>query len=399
MKSSELAKIFSTLGEKTPEFAVARQGTRFPLPSRQDFQSAFDAIFDRRYFTNHGPLVQELDEQVAQYLGVKHAVCVTNETVALMVALASLDLRGSIIVPALARSSCMKALEWVGLRPVVCDIERESFCLDPDQVESLIDEETCAILASHTWGRVCKVEELEQIADLNKLKLVFEAFDAFGSKSAGSFVGGFGSLEVLSFRPYSLVNTLEGGCVTTDDDYLASRLRTARNFHATHSETHCPLRMNAKMTEAQAALGLLALQSLRSTLDVARAQWDMYCQELDGIDGLSIVNELPGTEHAFSNFIVEVDEERFGMNKDQLLSILRAENVMCELEVNYYECGATSSNPSELGLFRSQGEKLYKASIQLPLGCEMSKDDCRKVARLIGLIQGSAQELKGHLTS
>lgn len=232
------------------------------MPERKSFDEAFNAVFDRHYYTNHGPLVESLDHEIASYLGVKHAVCMTSGTVAIMVACKSLDIEGTVIVPSFTFCATVQALLWSGLKPIFCDVDPTTHNLDTEMVKSLIQEDTTAILGVHLWGRPCDVTKLQAIANEHNLKLIFDACHAFGVTLENKKIGNFGDLEIFSLHATKILNAAEGGCVTTNSSEIASRLRTVRNFHSSNVDAEVSLRINGKMSEAQAALGHLSLQDL-----------------------------------------------------------------------------------------------------------------------------------------
>ena len=222
------------------------------FPSRERFRKAFDGIFDRRYFTNHGPLVNKLDQEIAEYLGTRHAVCVTNGTIAIMIACVAMGLKGSVIVPSFTFPATVQALVWAGLEPIFCDIDPETHCISADLASTLIREDTSAIFGVHVWGRPCNTRQLSKIGEQFNIKIFYDACHAFGCGHESRKIGNFGELEIFSFHATKVLSSGEGGCITTNDDELAERLRTIRSFHESHTYSDCPLRINGKMSEAQA---------------------------------------------------------------------------------------------------------------------------------------------------
>ncbi|XKH39411.1 DegT/DnrJ/EryC1/StrS family aminotransferase [Azospirillum doebereinerae] len=243
--------------ERTPPSPAPRppEGFETPLhvgqlnlPAAEAFREAFDGIFDRRFFANHGPLEQRLDRELASLFGVRNAVSVVNATAALMLVLRALDLDGEVIVPSFTFPATVQAVVWAGLRPVFCDIDPQTQTLTAARVAPKIGPATAAVLGVHIWGRGCDPLELEALTASRGVKLVFDAAHAVGATFRGRRFGGFGNAEVFSFHATKILNGAEGGCITTDDDDLAARLRTMRSFHDTDERVPGLLRLNAKIS-------------------------------------------------------------------------------------------------------------------------------------------------------
>jgi dTDP-4-amino-4,6-dideoxygalactose transaminase len=213
-----------------PEFAQKLHVGRPNVGDRDAFMRRVERILDARWFTNYGDCVQELEERLARYLGVRHCVTVCNATVGLEIVARALGFEGEVIVPSLTFVATAHALQWQQIRPVFCDIDPRTHCIDPDQVERLVTPRTTGIVGVHLWGRSCDVDGLQAVADRHGLGLMFDAAHAFGCTYKGRMIGGFGRAEVFSFHATKFFNTFEGGAITTDDDDLAARLRLMTNF-------------------------------------------------------------------------------------------------------------------------------------------------------------------------
>ena len=250
----------------TPAFTEPLQVDQLYLPRWSDFEEMCRGIFRRRYFANHGPLVRELDDRFAEHLGVRNAVSITNGTLSLMVAAKALDLSGQVIVPAFTFPATAQALSWAGLTPVFCDVDPTTHNLSVELVEPLINDQTCAVLGVHLWGRACNPYDLADLCDRHGLLLFFDAAHAINCTYDGRKIGGFGCVESFSFHATMMLNGAEGGCLTTNDDELANCIRTVKNFHESQSFAKVPLRINGKMSEAQAGMVLLGLKELPNNI-------------------------------------------------------------------------------------------------------------------------------------
>ncbi|MBU0755218.1 MAG: aminotransferase class I/II-fold pyridoxal phosphate-dependent enzyme, partial [Planctomycetes bacterium] len=209
-----------------PAFEKPLHVGQLHLPAWEAFERSFKGVFERRYFTNHGPLVQELDRRFAAHIGVRHAVSVTNGTVALMVAAQALDLRGEVIVPAFTFPATAQAMSWAGLDVVLCDVDPQTHTLTAPLVAPHISARTSAVLGVHTWGRACDPVRLEHLCKEKGIALFFDAAHAVDCTYEGIKCGRFGNLETFSFHATKVLSGCEGGCVVTDNDALADRIRT-----------------------------------------------------------------------------------------------------------------------------------------------------------------------------
>lgn len=386
------------MGETSPAFAEPLPVGQLYFPSRKKFRQAFEGIFKRRFFTNHGPLVTKLDQEVAGYLGVRHAVCVTNGTVALMAACKALDLSGSVIVPSFTFPATVQALVWAGLEPIFCDIDYNTHCINYKQVLPLIRNDTSAILGVHVWGRPCDTDSLDRLSGKTGVKIFYDACHAFGVSHKQKKIGNFGELEIFSFHATKILSSAEGGCITTNNDELASRLRTIRNFHSAYTEAVSPLRINGKMTEAQAALALISLDQHQAHVVNNKKQWLRYVQRLDNLPGLRIVKFNDRETQNYQYFVCQINENEFGISRDQLLQVLQAENIQAR---RYFYPAVHRLEPFASrfrDLMLPETEKLCREVIQLPLGGRCSLSAVDKVSKTICRARYHSAKLKKYFS-
>jgi dTDP-4-amino-4,6-dideoxygalactose transaminase len=206
-----------------PAFAESVHVGRPNLGDKTRFLQRIEGILDRRWLTNDGVCVRELEQKIADFTGVRHCIAICNGTIALELATRSLDLSGEVIVPSFTFIATAHSLQWQQIRPVFCDIDPATHNLDPNEIEKLITDKTTAILGVHVWGRPCCIDALERIAAKHDLKLIFDAAHAFGCSSGGKMIGGFGNAEVMSFHATKFFNTLEGGAILTNGPHIARR--------------------------------------------------------------------------------------------------------------------------------------------------------------------------------
>ena len=236
--------------------------TKTYLPDKQKYQCYIDEIYENGWITNNGPLVQRLEQRLAEYLGVKNIVLVSNGTVALEIAYRTLELKGFVITTPFSFVATTSSLVTNGLLPIFADINPETFNIDPHKIEASITKNTSAILGVHVFGNACEVEKIEQIAKQNNLKVIYDAAHAFDVKYKGKSVLNYGDISTLSFHATKLFHTIEGGALIINDDDLVQKARYLINFGIENFESIPELGTNAKMNEFEAAMGLCVLDDI-----------------------------------------------------------------------------------------------------------------------------------------
>jgi dTDP-4-amino-4,6-dideoxygalactose transaminase len=364
-----------------PAFSEPLHVGRPNMGDRAAFLSFAAEIYERRWLTNNGPLVQELERRIAERLGVRHCVAMCNGTVALEIAIRALGLKGEVIVPSYTFIATAHALHWQAITPVFADIDPLTHALDPEAVRRAITPRTTGIIGVHLWGRPADIEGLQAIADEHGLQLMFDAAHAFDCSYHGRKIGGFGRCEVLSFHATKVFNSFEGGAVVTDDGELAQAMRLIRNFGFAGFDNVIHPGTNGKMTEISAAMGLVNLESLPSFVGTNRRHHATYKAELSGIPGLQVLDYDPSTEPNYQYVVAEVGAE-FCATRDQLIEALHAENILAR---KYFWPGCHRMQPYR-DLYPAAAKELPETEavsgrvVVLPTGSTLSDDDIRTVA-------------------
>ena len=297
------------------------------IGDREAFLRRINQILDNQWLTNNGPMVQEFEQRIAEYLGVKHCVAMCNGTIALEIAIRALGLQGEVIVPSWTFVATAHALYWQGITPVFADIDPATHNLDPVAVRRMITPRTTGIIGVHLWGRAAPIDELQAIADEHGLKLMFDAAHAFGSSFNGQSIGRFGACEVFSFHATKAFNTMEGGAVTTNDDELAETLRLMRNFGFKGYDNVIHPGTNGKMIEACAAMGLANLEGFDEVVAVNRHNHAAYCEALAGLPGISVLGYNPAERNSHHYVVIEVGAT-CPASRDAIIKALHAENIL-----------------------------------------------------------------------
>jgi len=309
-----------------PSFDQVLHVAHASTSQKERFYRLLDGVFERGQFTNDGPLVRELEERIAGRLGVKHCMAICNGTAALQIAVRAIGMQGEVIVPSFTFVATAHALQWQGIRPVFCDIDPATHTLDPASAARLITPRTGGIVGVHIWGQPCDIEALTALARNHGVPLLFDAAHAFGASHDGVMVGNFGSAEVFSFHATKLFHTFEGGAIATNDGDLAARVRLLRSFGFIDYDKVVSIGINGKMSEVSAAMGLAGLEVLDEVIALNRERHLCYARNLKGATGIAL-KECSPEDGNCQYVVIEVDPDVCGMNRDQLLRVLHAENV------------------------------------------------------------------------
>lgn len=366
------------------------------LGDRQYFMQRVERILDSRWFTNNGECVQELERELAKYLGVRNVVAVCNATVGLEIAIRAMPMTGEVIVPALTFIATAHALQWQEITPVFCDIDPQTHQLDPKQVEALITDRTSGILGVHVWGRPCEVDALQTIADRHGLHLMFDAAHAFGCSHRGRMIGNFGRAEVFSFHATKFFNSLEGGAIATNDDELARRIRLMTNFGFAGYDNVVHIGTNGKMNEVSAAMGLTSLRSVDEFIAVNRRHHAAYARRLDRIPGMKLLRFDDVERCNWQYVVVEYTPAPGAATRDDLVRALWAENVIAR---KYFWPGCHRMEPYRTLYPRAAARLPHTDAVAerlliLPTGTGMSPGDIERLCDLLELMVRDGKALR-----
>ncbi|MDF7825666.1 DegT/DnrJ/EryC1/StrS family aminotransferase [Pontiellaceae bacterium B12227] len=356
------------------------------IGSREKFFERANQMFDRRWLTNRGELVQELEQKLADYLGVKHCISMCNGTVALEIAIRALGLSGEVIIPSLTFIATAHSLQWQEITPVFCDIDRNTYCIDPREIEKHITPKTSAIMGVHLYSRPCDIEALQTIADKHGIKLLFDAAHAFGCSHKGTMIGNFGECEVLSFHATKFFNTFEGGAITTNNDELAEKIRLMQNFGFKGMDDVGYIGTNGKMSEICAAMGLVNLEELASVLETNKRNYHAYKTGLDTTPGLTLI-EFNENEKCNRQYVVVEVGADYPMTRDELMEQLHAHNIRAR---RYFWPGCHRMEPyrslqPNAGMMLPITEEIAERILVLPTGTVV---DAKMIERVLNTCKG-----------
>ncbi|MGX9730274.1 DegT/DnrJ/EryC1/StrS family aminotransferase [Janthinobacterium aestuarii] len=296
------------------------------LPPLEDFLPYLETIWDNKILTNGGPFHQQLEQALCDYLGVKHICLFANGTLALMTALQALRINGEVITTPYSFVATAHSLLWNNIKPVFADIEPHSLNLDPSKIEAAITPQTTAIMPVHCYGRPCDIEAIEKIADNYNLKVIYDAAHAFGVRHRGGSVLNHGDLSVISFHATKIFNTFEGGAIVCPDAKTKQRIDHLKNFGFVDEVTVVAAGINGKMSEINAAFGLLQLKGIDGARQKRKAIDAHYRQQLAGIGGITCVQQ--GDAEAANNaYFPILVGPGYPLSRDALFQLLRDQEI------------------------------------------------------------------------
>jgi dTDP-4-amino-4,6-dideoxygalactose transaminase len=387
MKHIKSAKDLAINGA-APAFQETLHVGRPNLGTHEDFTKYTEEIFQRAWLTNNGPLVQELEQRIADYLGAKNCVAMCNGTVALEIAIRALGLTGEVIIPSYTFIATAHALSWQAITPVFADIHPSTHTISPDAVRRMITPCTTGIIGVHLWGKGAQIEELLAIANEHGLKLMFDAAHAFGCSYKGKMIGNFGECEVFSFHATKFFNTFEGGAVVTNNDDLAKTLRLMRNFGFAGLDRVIHPGTNGKMIEVAAAMGLVNLMSLDKIVTVNRQNFKIYQEELAHLPNIKLLTYDENEQNNYQYIVLEVSEDS-PVSRDEIIQTLHAENVRAR---RYFWPGCHKMKPYKdlyphAGLLLPETQKIADRVIVLPTGMAMNTEKIETITSIIKFLQ------------
>ena len=289
--------------------------TKTYLTDKEKYKKYIDEIYENCWVTNNGTLVQKLEKRLAEYLGVKNIVLVSNGTVALEIAYRTLGLKGFVITTPFSFVATTSSLVTNQLLHIFADIEKNTFNINPKKIEKLITLNTSAILSVHVFGNACKVEEINKIASKYNLKVIYDAAHAFDVKYKEQSILNYGDISTLSFHATKLFHTIEGGALIINDDELVQKARYLINFGIKNQEEIPHLGTNAKMNEFEAAMGLCVLDDIEKIKNKRKSLIENYKKELKGLVQFQEQNDNATENYSYFPILFKSEKELLKIQK------------------------------------------------------------------------------------
>ncbi|MDD2540692.1 MAG: dTDP-4-amino-4,6-dideoxy-D-glucose aminotransferase VioA [Desulfuromonadaceae bacterium] len=354
------------------------------LPPLEEFIPYLEKIWENKWLTNNGPFHQQLEQALCEYLGVEHLALFTNGTIALVTALQTLRITGEVITTPFSFVATAHSLLWNSLTPVFVDIDPATCNLDPEKIEQAITPRTTAIMPVHCYGTPCDVKRIQQIADTYGLKVIYDAAHTFGVKYKGESILKHGDLSVLSFHATKVYNTFEGGAIVCPDAKTKKRIDYLKNFGFADEVTVMAPGINGKMSEINAAFGLLQLKHVDDAI-AKRGELDvLYRQGLFGVRGITCLPIPAETKQTFSYFPIMVNTD-YRLSRDGLYEKLKEHNI----HARRYFYPLISDMPMYRGLLSASqsnlviAESLSQKVLCLPMYPELKLSELDQIVKCV----------------
>ena len=355
------------------------------LPDLEEFNTLLKEIWNSKWITNNGQFHQQLEQNLAEYLGVPYVSLFTNGTLPLLTALQALRVTGEVITTPYSFVATTHCIWWSGCKPVFVDIDPATGNIDPDKIEAAITPKTTAIMPVHVYGKPCDTQRIQEIADKYGLRVIYDAAHAFGVKVDGESILNAGDVSTLSFHATKVYNTLEGGAMIMQDKEMKKRVDYLKNFgFANEIEVIAP-GINSKVDEVRAAYGILNLRQVDAAIEARHQVAIKYREALRPVGGISFMDDMPGVRHNYSYFPIFVDAEKYGMTRDELYFKMKEQNVLSR---RYFyplisEFSTYRGLPSATKENLPNAHKMADSVICLPMHHELSDVDVEKILKLI----------------
>jgi dTDP-4-amino-4,6-dideoxygalactose transaminase len=307
------------------EFSKPIYVTEPYLPPLEEFIPYLEKIWDSKTLTNGGPFHQQLEQALCDYLGVKHIALFANGTLALVTALQTLRITGEVITTPYSFVATAHSLLWNGIKPVFVDIDPSTLNLNPDKIEAAITPQTTAIMPVHCYGHPCDVKQIQNIADNYGLKVIYDAAHAFAVQNEKGSILNYGDLSILSFHATKVFNTFEGGAIICPDAKTKQRIDHLKNFGFVDEVTVVAPGINGKMSEINAALGLLQLQHVDEVIAQRKRIDSAYRESLQNVKGIRCLSNA-GYKANYSYFPIMVEAD-YPLSRDELYQKLKEQNI------------------------------------------------------------------------
>jgi dTDP-4-amino-4,6-dideoxygalactose transaminase len=297
------------------------------LPPLEEFTPYLEEIWESKIVTNGGKFHQQLEAELCSHLGVEHISLFNNGTIALMTALRVLELSGEVITTPYSFIATSHSIAWNRLMPIFVDIDPSTMNLDPGKIEAAITPKTTAILAVHSYGVPCNVDSIQKIATKYGLKVIYDAAHAFGVQNEMGSILKYGDFSVLSFHATKVFNTFEGGAIICSSAEMKRLIDSSKNHGYLDEITINNLGLNGKLTEINAAFGLVQLKYINESIEKRKVIDSFYRESFKNIPGIKCLEYPARIKNNYSYFVILV-ENNYPLSRDELLQLLAKKNII-----------------------------------------------------------------------
>ncbi len=357
--------------------------TRSSMPDIQEYLDEIKGMWDTHWLTNMGPKHQQLQAELCDFMGVENIDLFTNGHMAIELTLQAMNLQGEVITTPFTFASTTHAIVRNGLEPVFCDIDPVTFTMDPEKIENLITDRTCAILPVHVYGNICNIEEIERIAHKYELKVIYDACHTFGETYKGKGVGSFGDASCFSFHATKAFNSIEGGAVCFKDKHLGMLLYELKNFGIHDAEEISAVGANAKMNEFCAAMGLCNLRHIETEIEKRQRVAERYRSHLDGVEGIQLNVIQSDVKSNYSYFPVVFEEKVFGASRAEVFDALENHGI-CARKYFYPLTNTFSAFHGKYNVLETPvALHISKRILTLPMYADLQLEDVDRICEII----------------
>ncbi len=345
------------------------------LPPIEEYTALLERIWKSKWLTNRGELVQELEEKLKNFLGVKYLMAVNNGTIALQIAIKALDLQGEIITTPFSYVATVSSIVWENCTPIFVDIDPTFLTIDETKIEASITEKTSAILATHVYGNPCNVEAIQAIAEKHNLKVIYDAAHCFGVKYKNQSILNWGDVSTLSFHATKLFHTGEGGGIVCRTEELAHKIFNHHNFGHRGEEEFWGLGVNAKISEINAAMGLALFPYVDEIIAKRKRICDLYDSQLEDTN-LQKIKLREETDWNYSYYPIVFSSEE---------SLLKTKNALNNEYIfpRRYFYPSLNKLPYLEYKKNSVAEEISKRILCLPLFADLSESNVESICNIV----------------
>lgn len=354
------------------------------LPDIKDLVPYLEQIWDSRILSNGGPFHKELEDELCKYLEVPYVSLVSNCTIGLIIALRIIKIKGEVITSPFSFLATANSIVWNNLKPVFVDVDPITANINPEKIEAAITPNTSAIMPIHAYGYPCDVDKIESIAKKYKLKVIYDAAHAFGIKCKQRSVLDYGDMSVLSFHATKVFNTFEGGAIICKNKNIKKLIDEFKNFGFSGETSAKQIGFNGKMSEFNAALGLLQLKKIDSDIEKRKIIDGKYRTALKNIPGVRCHVKLDNGRNNYSYFPIFIDQ-KYNLSRDDLYQKLKDNQIYVRrywypliTDFSMYE---KNKNSSEKNLINSV--KIAESVICLPIYPELTEKEINRIVDVI----------------
>ncbi len=356
-----------------------------PYLDKEELNNVVEAI-ESGWISSKGKFIRKFEKDFARYCNRKHGISTSNGTTALHLALLSLGIGedDEVLVPDLTFISPANAIKYCNATPVLVDINKDYYGIDPEKIEEKITKKTKAIIMVHLYGYPCNVDAIEKIAKKYNLKIIEDAAEAHGAEYKNRKVGSFGDVSCFSFYGNKIITTGEGGMCLTDNSELAEKIKILRDHGKKPGEKyyHPFVGFNYRMTNLQAAVGCAQLKKIRQIIgkkDEILRKYNGLLKNLENQGKITLPKEIPWSKNVcwlYSIFI----ENNSELSRDEIMSKLKQKGI--ETKPFFYPLH--SMPPYKTSESFPVSEELSKKGLSLPSSINLSEKDIKNICEEIG---------------